>query len=98
LINVGLFQGSINSDVFHAWLTQQLLPCAPAGAVIVMDNAKFHNWHDAQQAIIRSGRILEYLPAYSPDLNPIEHTWAKAKARRRKYRCSVETLFSSTFV
>ena len=28
--------------------------------------------------------ILEYLPAYSPDYNPIEHTWAQAKAHRRK--------------
>ncbi|PID36836.1 MAG: IS630 family transposase, partial [Rhodobacterales bacterium] len=26
----------------------------------------------------------EYLPPYSPDLNPIEHKWAPAKARRRK--------------
>jgi hypothetical protein len=65
LINVGLFQGDTNSEVFHAWLTQQFLPCVPAGAVIVMDNATFHKRHDAQQAIVRSGRILKTLPAYS---------------------------------
>ena len=33
-------------------------------------------------------------PAYSPDLNPIEHKWAPAKAIRRQYRCGVDELFS----
>jgi transposase len=84
LINVGLFQGNINSDVFHAWLTQQLLPGAPAGAVIVMDHAAFHKRCDVRQTIIRSGRLRETLSTYSPDLNPIEPAWAQAKARRRQ--------------
>ena len=30
-----------------------------------------------------------------PDLNPIQHTWAKLKAIRRKLRCDVDTLFQS---
>ncbi|MCI5158383.1 MAG: IS630 family transposase, partial [Candidatus Electrothrix sp. AUS1_2] len=29
----------------------------------------------------------------SPDLNPIEHKWPQAKARRRKPGCSVDELF-----
>ena len=37
--------------------------------------------------------ILEYLPPYSPDLNPIEPKCSQAKSRRRKYRCDVDTLF-----
>ncbi|WP_218014688.1 transposase [Candidatus Regiella insecticola] len=44
-------------------------------------------------SIKNAGFTLEYLPVYSPDLNPIEHKWAQAKARRRKYRCDVDTLF-----
>ncbi len=43
--------------------------------------------------IEKAGHILEYLPPYSPDLNPIEPKWSQAKARRRKYRCDVDTLF-----
>lgn len=43
--------------------------------------------------IEKAGHILEYLPPYSPDLNPIEPKWAQAKSRRRKYRCDVDTLF-----
>ena len=38
LVSVGLFEGSINSDVFYAWLTQALVPVLPVNAVVVMDN------------------------------------------------------------
>ncbi|MGB4946131.1 MAG: transposase, partial [Candidatus Competibacter denitrificans] len=41
------------------------------------------------------GHTLEYLPPYSPDLNPIEHQWAQAKAVRRQTHCSVDDLFRS---
>ncbi len=96
LLNIGLFNGNINADVFHAWLTQELLPQAPPGAVIVMDNAAFHKRKDIQAAVKEAGMTLEYLPPYSPDLNPIEHKWAQAKALRRKLRCDVNHLFSDS--
>ncbi|MDE1466019.1 transposase [Spartinivicinus poritis] len=72
-LTVALFDTNINSDIFYAWLTQQLLPKIPANSVIVMDNASFHKRADIQDAIQQEGIILEYLPPYSPDLNPIEH-------------------------
>ncbi|WP_425347684.1 transposase [Spartinivicinus poritis] len=38
--------------------------------------------------------MLEYLPPYSPDLNPIEHKWAQAKAIRKQHRCDdIDKLF-----
>jgi len=58
-----------------------------------MDNAAFHKRNDIQQLIMRSGHIIEYLPTYSPDLNDIEHQWAKKKKLRRKLRCSVDAVF-----
>ena len=39
------------------------------------------------------GHELEFLPPYSPDFNLIEHTWAQAKAIRRKHNCSTLELF-----
>ena len=93
-LTLGLFESTINSDIFYAWLTQDLLPKVPAGAVIVMDNASFHKRQDMVTAINHAGCVLEFLPPYSPDLNPIEHKWAQAKAIRKKYRCSVDELFS----
>ena len=93
-LTLGLFESTINSDVFYAWLTQDLLPKAPAGAVIVMDNASFHKRQDMVTAINHAGCVLEFLPPYSPDLNPIEKKWAQAKAIRKQYHCNVDDLFS----
>lgn len=95
LLTACLFESNINSDVFHAWITQDLLNKLPEKAVIVMDNATFHKRLDTQMAIRQAGYLLEYLPPYSPDLNPIERKWAQAKALRKKYRCDVDTLFNS---
>jgi len=92
-LTLSLFTSSINSDVFYAWLTQDLLPKVKEGAVIVMDNATFHKRSDMLQAIKNSGCIVEFLPPYSPDLNPIEKKWAQAKSIRRKLRCSIDELF-----
>jgi hypothetical protein len=41
LLTVGWFACSINSNVFFAWVTQDLLPKLPENAVVVMDNASF---------------------------------------------------------
>ncbi|MDM8568607.1 transposase [Thiotrichales bacterium HSG1] len=35
-----------------------------------------------------------FLPPYSPQLNPIEHKWAQAKAIRKKKFCSVPEIFT----
>ncbi|CAK0773077.1 transposase [Gammaproteobacteria bacterium] len=93
LLTASLIEGSVNSDVFAAWIKQDLLPKLPEKCVLVLDNASFHKRSDIRQAVKDSGHILEYLPPYSPDLNPIEHKWAQLKAIRRKKRCSVEELF-----
>ncbi len=94
LLTVTLFTGSINSEVFLTWVTDDLLPKLPEKCVLVMDNAAFHKRQDIQNTIREKGHILGYLPPYSPDLNPIEHYWAKAKAIRKRNHCSVETLFA----
>ena len=65
LVSVGLFEGSINSDVFYAWLTQVLVPVLPVNAVVVMDNANFHKRADMVEAIKQSGALLEFLAPYS---------------------------------
>jgi len=90
---VGLIEGTVNSAVFLVWLTQILLPVLSPASVVVMDNASFHKRAEIQLALKAAGHTLHYLPPYSPDLNPIEHKWAQAKALRRRHRCDVDTLF-----
>ena len=94
LLNVCLFDTYINADVFYAWVSQELLTSLPSNSVIVLDNATFHQRHNALEAIERAGHIVEFLPPYSPDLNPIEKKWAQAKSIRRKFGYSPDELFS----
>lgn len=92
-LSICLFDGNINSDVFYAWVIQELLAKVPPHSVIVLDNATFHKRNDIITAIEQQGHILLFLPPYSPDLNPIEKKWAQAKSIRRKLRCSPDKLF-----
>ena len=93
-ITLSVFPCYVNSDVFYAWLTQDLLPKVSKNAVVVMDNASFHKRGDMFDAFNKHGCTLEFLPPYSPDLNPIEKKWAQVKSIRRAKRCSLDELFS----
>ncbi len=46
LIAISLFNCYTDSNVFHAWITQDLIAKLPSKAVIVMDNATFHKRND----------------------------------------------------
>jgi len=63
-----------------------LLPELKAGQTVIWDNASFHQAPKCQTAIEFAGCKLKYLPAYSPDFNPIEPWWAKLKAGIRRIR------------
>ena len=95
-LNVNLVDGSINADVFYAWISHELPPELPDNSVVVMDNAAFHKRDDIQRAITSCGHELQFLPPYSPDLNPIEHKWAQAKALRKNNGVLLRNFFSRT--
>ena len=95
---MSLFQSTINTVTFEAWLAQDLLPKLTRKAIIVMDNAAIHKSLSTHDLIEKAGHVLEYLPPYSPDLNPIEHKWAQAKAIRRTTQCSIDELFNAPFI
>jgi transposase len=68
-----------NGDRFVRWIRRRLAPKLRAGDVVILDNAKAH--HDARIGPIveATGARVEYLPPYSPDLNPIEPAWSIVK-------------------
>jgi len=78
------FEGHTNKDNFMFWLEEFLLPSLKEKSVIIMDNASFHKGDDVEELIESKGHKLEYLPPYSPDLNPIERKWSAIKTRFRK--------------
>jgi transposase len=79
-----VIDGAVNGDLFVAYVEQQLVPALQPGDVVVLDNLSSHKRARVREAIEAAGCRLEYLPPYSPDLNPIELAFAKLKALLRK--------------
>ena len=85
--------GSVNGDVFEAFLEQVGVPHLRPGKVVVLDNVRFHHRESIQEIIEGTGAMVKFLPAYSPEFNPIEECWSKVKAWLRKRAArTVETL------
>jgi transposase len=76
--------GAMNGDIFRAYVEQVLAPALKRGDIVILDNLSSHKVVGVRQAIEATGATLVYLPPYSPDLNPIEHAFAKLKALLRK--------------
>ena len=81
-----IFQGSITTALFNDFVREQVLShCTLFAAggprsVLIMDNAKIHYNKELRDMCDRAGVLLEYLPSYSPDLNPIKTSFAVLKA------------------
>ena len=74
-----LFGGAMDGELFLAWVKEGLVPCLQPKDVVIMDNLATHKVVGVREAIEAAGARLEYLPPYSPDLNPIENLWSKVK-------------------
>jgi transposase len=80
LVAPAVFEGAINGGLFLAYVEQILVPTLRPGDIVIMDNLGSHKRAGVRAAIEAAGAQLLYLPAYSPDLNPIEQVFAKLKA------------------
>jgi len=78
-----VFDGAINGELFLAYVGQVLAPNLTAGDIVIMDNLGSHKVIGVREAIEAAGASMRLLPAYSPDLNPIEQVFAKLKALLR---------------
>jgi len=72
-----------NAAFIERWFTESLVKAIPKGQTVIMDNASFHRKTKLKELAEKAGIRLLFLPAYSPDLNPIEKTWANMKRRLR---------------
>jgi transposase len=79
-----VFDGPMDGPSFRAYVEQFVVPILRQNDIVVMDNLPSHKVAGIREAIEAAGAELRYLPAYSPDFNPIEQFFAKLKALLRK--------------
>jgi transposase len=75
----------MNGRIFETWIETQLAPTLSPGDVVILDNVAFHKSTRAEEVVKARGAWLLFLPAYSPDLNPIEMAFSKLKTLLRKH-------------
>lgn len=75
--------GPINGEVFRAYIRTQLISTLKPGDIVVIDNLGSHKSPEIRAMIRAVDARLFYLPAYSPDLNPIEQLFSKMKQHMR---------------
>ncbi len=100
-----VFDGPINGAKFLAYVEQVLVPTLSPGEIVVMDNSPLargvwraplgsHKVAGVRKAIEAAGATQCFLPAYSPDFDPIEQVFAKLKNTLRKMaRRTVDALW-----
>ena len=79
-----VLDGAMNGTSFLAYVEGVLVPTLRKGDVVFVDNLPAHKVVGVPEAIEAAGATLRFLPAYSPDLNPIEQAFSKLKAALRK--------------
>lgn len=79
-----VLNGAMNGRAFRTWVEQCLAPTLGRGDTVIADNLASHKVAGVREAIEARGASLLFLPAYSPDLNPIEQVFAKLKALLRQ--------------
>lgn len=79
-----LIEGAVNAEVFTAYLRAVLCPALKTGDIVILDNLSTHKIPAVTALIAACGATVRYLPAYSPDLNPIEMAFSKLKSQLRQ--------------
>jgi transposase len=88
--------GAMDGPHFLAYVQQILAPTLKKGEIVFLDNVSTHKVDGVEEAIKARGACAVFLPAYSPDLNPIEQLFARLKSFLRKMKArTVEKLWSA---
>lgn len=77
---LAFIKGGMKGVDFVHWVKTKLVRRLRAGSIVVMDQLQIHKNAEARRAIEAVGASIAFLPAYSPELNPIEHIWSIVKS------------------
>ena len=89
------FDGATNAACFEAYLSECLAPTLRPGDVVVVDNLACHKTAEVARLIKSAGAEVRCLPAYSPDLNPIEQLFSKLKGLLRSAARTVDAVIEA---
>ena len=76
-------EGTTDTESFRAYVSQVLVPVLKPADIVVMDNLSPHKSDPTLALITSAGAQVLFLPADSPDRNPIEKMWSKIKSLLR---------------
>jgi transposase len=79
-------EGAFDGPAFATFIDQMVAPQLKPGDTVLLDNVPTHRSERVNAAIESVGAQVLNLPAYSPDLDPIEPYWSKIKAHLRKVK------------
>lgn len=77
---------AIDGETMAFFVEEILAPELNLGDIVLMDNCPIHKVDEVTEAIESVGASVEFLPSYSPDLNPIENFWSKVKSVLRSIK------------
>jgi transposase len=80
-------EGAVDEAAFEVFIREVLLPTLHPGQLVIMDNLSSHKTERVEDLLTKAGCQVLFLPAYSPDLSPIEEAFSKLKAFLRRCRC-----------
>ena len=83
-------EAATDTDIFRAYVQHVLIPTLRPGDVVILDNLSPHKNSETIRLIEQAGAIVRFLPAYSPDLNPIEKMWSKVKEALRSAKARTQ--------
>ena len=84
-----ILDGAMTGDYFLAYIKSLLIPSLRPGDIVIVDNSACHTGSTGElvrKALEAVGCFAVWLPAYSPDYNPIEKAFSKLKSWLRKER------------
>ena len=104
LLDVRVKKGGTNGDDFYDFIQDhvlcQLQPFNGINphSVVILDNCAIHHTHEVVDMIEGVGAIIQFLPPYSPDLNPIEEAFSKVKSGMKNLGETVDITDTETIL
>lgn len=100
--DIYIVEGSVNGEKFVDFVRHCLLPVmmpfngTNPKSLVILDNASVHHVEAVEETINGVGALVRFLPAYSPDLNPIEEVFSEVKGILKANDAAMQATMSPT--